>query len=299
MKYYRVAQGVLAGISKCAPRTRDLPWAVRDEKGTLLEGTSLAARVRLLDAECFLRQGIALNHQKRPDAASVAIESALGIVSSPMESDSEEAVLAERLYIKASALMEKQTYQEARAVFEDLISTCAGHRLAPKARLQAIICLEKEGKREEAFPLYEGLIADKADSEEAAEALLRMGYYCYNQREYSECREYFSRFLRAFPRHERVAEVDFKRGLTLSLQESFMEAGEHFRSFGQRHPGSDQIPAALYWAGDAYLKAGDATRSSEMFKRTIAEYPETKWAKFAKGRLARLGEQSEWIQPVP
>ncbi len=46
---------------------------------------------------------------------------------------------------------------------------------------------------------------------------------------------------------------------------------------------------AMYWCGDASMKSGkDPARlmdAYKMFKRLTWDYPESKWAKFARGRL--------------
>jgi outer membrane protein assembly factor BamD (BamD/ComL family) len=55
---------------------------------------------------------------------------------------------------------------------------------------------------------------------------------------------------------------------------------------------------AMYWCGDSYMKLGTATTKGgpaiqgdpmveayRMFKRLTWDYPESKWAKFARGRL--------------
>lgn len=54
---------------------------------------------------------------------------------------------------------------------------------------------------------------------------------------------------------------------------------------------------AMYWRGDTYLRKieamegrGDPTDAAEAyrtFKRLTWDYPETKWAKYARGRLAQ------------
>ena len=86
-------------------------------------------------------------------------------------------------------------------------------------------------------------------------------------------------------RDDIVEKVLFKIGLCLILSERYMQAGDFFREFAERVRHPSLRPAALYWAGDSYLKAGDARRSYQMFKRGIWDYPEAKWAKFARGRL--------------
>jgi outer membrane protein assembly factor BamD (BamD/ComL family) len=48
-------------------------------------------------------------------------------------------------------------------------------------------------------------------------------------------------------------------------------------------------PEAMYWCGDAYfrLESEDSlVQAYRMFKRLTWDFPATKWAKYARGRLA-------------
>jgi TolA-binding protein len=95
----------------------------------------------------------------------------------------------------------------------------------------------------------------------------------------------FAKFVERYEDHPQVQKVAFKMGLCYILSEKYVDAGDHFKTFVEKYAKSELTPAALYWAGDAYLKANDALKSYQMFKRCIWDYPDTKWAKFARGRL--------------
>ncbi len=42
---------------------------------------------------------------------------------------------------------------------------------------------------------------------------------------------------------------------------------------------------AMYWLGESYFKNRDYVRAYRSFKKLTWDYPETKWAKIARGRL--------------
>ena len=86
-------------------------------------------------------------------------------------------------------------------------------------------------------------------------------------------------------KHYAQAVAAFKMGLALILGKESLRAAEHLTNAGERDPGSELAPAARYWAGDAYVKAGKYRRAYESFSKCIRAFPETKWAKFSKGRL--------------
>jgi hypothetical protein len=47
---------------------------------------------------------------------------------------------------------------------------------------------------------------------------------------------------------------------------------------------------ALYWAGDAALRARLARSAYLFLKRTVLEYPETEWARRARGLLLQASD---------
>ena len=48
---------------------------------------------------------------------------------------------------------------------------------------------------------------------------------------------------------------------------------------------------ALYWAGDAALRARQSRDAYLFLKRTVLEYPETEWARRARGLLLQESDQ--------
>ena len=46
----------------------------------------------------------------------------------------------------------------------------------------------------------------------------------------------------------------------------------------------------LYWAGDVCVRRRDYTKAYQYLKRTVFEYPETEWARRARGLLLQEGK---------
>jgi len=53
---------------------------------------------------------------------------------------------------------------------------------------------------------------------------------------------------------------------------------------------------ALYWAGDASLRAKVYDRAYLYLKRTVFEYPETEWARRARGLLLQEAKTFERLE---
>jgi TolA-binding protein len=47
----------------------------------------------------------------------------------------------------------------------------------------------------------------------------------------------------------------------------------------------DLAAEAMYWAGDVCMQEKDLAKAYKSFKKLTWDYPESKWAKFARGRL--------------
>ena len=45
------------------------------------------------------------------------------------------------------------------------------------------------------------------------------------------------------------------------------------------------VSEAMYWCGDAHMRGDDYINAYRIFKRLTWDYPASKWAKFARGRL--------------
>jgi outer membrane protein assembly factor BamD (BamD/ComL family) len=115
--------------------------------------------------------------------------------------------------------------------------------------------------------------------------MVRIGVYYFEKKIYETSISVFNRFIEKYPANENVEKVYFKMGLAYILNEDFALGGDHFKAFIDKFPAGDLTPASLYWSGDSYLKANNALLAYQMFKRCVWDYPETKWAKFARGRL--------------
>jgi TolA-binding protein len=54
----------------------------------------------------------------------------------------------------------------------------------------------------------------------------------------------------------------------------------------QEYPDERAIrPEAMYWLAESYFRNGDNVKAYQTFKKLTWDYPESKWAKIARGRL--------------
>ena len=80
-----------------------------------------------------------------------------------------------------------------------------------------------------------------------------------------------------------LGKVWFKLGLAYVLQEKHADSAKHFEKFIEKFPASKYKAAAMYWAGHASLKSRDTRKAYQMFMRCVWDFPESKWARWARG----------------
>jgi len=92
------------------------------------------------------------------------------------------------------------------------------------------------------------------------------------------------------PVDPRVGPIFLKAGMCYMRAEEWDKANEAFDTIGRLAGVEDDLLAqALFWKGMALEKRGDPARlrdSFGVFKDITRQYPESKWAKYARGRLA-------------
>ncbi len=187
-------------------------------------------------------------------------------------------------YLLANLAQEQEEFHDAIEVYGRIVMDWPKSLIAPDAQYKTGICYEKMDDMDKAMEEYVRLAYKFPESALVGDAMIRIGLYFFNKKNYPVAISVFDKFTEKFPEHEQVQKVSFKMGLCFILGEQYTEAGDHFKAFVEKYEG-DLKPAALYWAGDAYLKANDALKSYQMFKRVIWDFPDSKWAKFARGRL--------------
>jgi tetratricopeptide (TPR) repeat protein len=121
------------------------------------------------------------------------------------------------------------------------------------------------------------------DAQFDGEALKKMAV-----REYLKSANIFARLLERFPEHELAGKAGLRAG------QAYMRAGEKSMAVftllkvvnNESFDGADVRAPAMYWAGTTYQELNDLMAAYSMFKRLTYDFPETKWAAFARGRLS-------------
>ena len=97
----------------------------------------------------------------------------------------------------------------------------------------------------------------------------------------------FARMHERFPDHALAWKTLVISGQCYIRAEDYERAVETFNTvIEEKKAESDLRAQAMYWCGDAFMKSGDLLHAYRMFKNLTWNYPESVWAKYARGRLS-------------
>ncbi len=197
------------------------------------------------------------------------------------------------------------------ARFSDIISSHPDSEYAPKSQYKKALVLETLGEIDQACEEYVKLSYRYPDNELVAETIVRLGQYflakgkkldeeaaaqtdpvetekvAIKGREmFTTAAEVFGRLSERFPRHSLALKTKMLSGQCYLRAKDFKRSLAVFEGVA-KDPQSDKDLAAeaFYWAGDIQLRLNEPQQAYKSFKKLTWDYPESKWAKFARGRL--------------
>jgi tol-pal system protein YbgF len=142
------------------------------------------------------------------------------------------------------------------------------------------------GSGEDAVPAVPGRkpAAPSAEEQKAydqAFALLKQG-------QYERAAKALQDFLARHPDGALAANARYWLGESRYVVKNFREAMTEFRRVLKDHPDSDKAPDALLKVGYVHLELGEADKATQALADVIKRYPNTRAARSAEERLARL-----------
>jgi TolA-binding protein len=211
----------------------------------------------------------------------------------------------------ANEEIKRQHALDAVTRFSDIVSSHPESEYAPKSQYKKALVLEALGEIDEACEEYVKLSYRYPDNELVAETIARLGQYflskgkqlddeaasqadpvekekvAFKGREmFTTAAEVFSRLGERFPRHSLANKTKMLSAQCYLRAKDFKRALAGFDGIA-KDPQSDKDLAAeaMYWAGDVCLQQKDLKNAYRNFKKLTWDFPESKWAKFARGRL--------------
>jgi TolA-binding protein len=136
---------------------------------------------------------------------------------------------------------------------------------------------------------------DDKDAQHEGTALKKMA-----QLEYVKSAQIFARLQSRFPDHELAGKAGLRAGQTYMRAEKYEKAIEALKRVFQdeSYDGKTIRSEAMYWAARCHQNLNELLAAYGLFKRITYDFPESKWAAYARGqlsteRLLRLDKQLE------
>jgi TolA-binding protein len=207
----------------------------------------------------------------------------------------------------------KKRYMEAVVRFSDIVATYPDSTYAPKAQFKKALIFEKTGQMDQACEEYVKLSYRYPDNELVAETIARLGqYFLTKGKEFQDkalaetsaiekekgsiqaramfttAAQVFGRLAQRFPDHKLAGKTTVLAAQCWMRAEELEKATDVFKVvIDEKKAEPDLIAQSMFWCGECYmkLKQPDLVNAYRMYKRLTWDYPESKWAKSARGRL--------------
>jgi outer membrane protein assembly factor BamD (BamD/ComL family) len=205
----------------------------------------------------------------------------------------------------------KALYQEALARFAAILATWSNGEFAARSQYHKALCLEMLEDFSRASEEYVKMTYLFPESPLVGDAAIRLATYYYQQEQkYSTAGQIYANFQERFPSHAKASRALFLAAQCHVKQAEVWveEARQASRNAGLGPRSRDEYRAAvklflklvdsyqdssdkdlraqsIYWAGDISFRVGDHQNAYLHLKRVTFEYPESEWARRARGLL--------------
>ncbi len=245
-----------------------------------------AVKTRLLMAEAFFE--LAKGHRKLGQTEEAAQKIARGkeILEEALRDYPETTLMAHSEYLLANLAQELGNYQEAIGRYSQVIQNYGESEYAPISQFKKALCFEKMDNYDQACEEYVKLTYIYPNSPLVADATLRLANYYYTKKSYEVAGKVFLKFQQNNPHHEKAPKALFLSAQCACKNQDYTLAVKTFQMLIDEYPDEKDLRAeAMYWKGDTLVLAHDNMGAYRAFKKLTWDYPETKWAKIARGRL--------------
>ena len=206
-------------------------------------------------------------------------------------------------------------YQEALSRFSQILGTWPEGDFAARSQYHKAYCLEMLEDYGRASEEYVKMTYLYPESELVGDATIRLATYYYTkEKRFDIAGHIYRNFQHRFPQHDKAArslfmagscyikqaetiaaDIEARRvkkepipnGYASKIGDFYRDASKTFETLVDTYRDSDPKLRAqtLYWAGDVCIRRGDYPKAYQHLKRTVFEFPETEWARRARGLL--------------
>ncbi|HYE07756.1 MAG TPA: PA14 domain-containing protein [Planctomycetota bacterium] len=254
----------------------------------------MAVKTQFLVAEALFEMAKDHRKLKQEELAKKEIQQGRRALEEALRDYPNTTLLAQGEFLLANLSEELDDLTDAITRYSAVISRWPDSEFAARSQFKIALCQQKRGNMDEASESFVKVIYLYPDSELAADATLRLGNYYHQNKQYLISSKVFAQFQRAHPEHPKAPKALFMaassnmKAFEMQLIDARQLAGtiEMFDTLIKQYADDKEVrPIALYWKGDLCAKLEDFKGAYQSFKKLTWEYPESKEAKMARGRL--------------
>lgn len=197
---------------------------------------------------------------------------------------------------------DKGQYAKAAATFADLAKKFPDGKFIDQALFFWGESEYNQGKKKQALPAYQQLVADHAESPLRRDAVYALGVTQEELGQFADAGQTYDLFLKEFPKHELVPEIRMRKAETL-LQAGDAAGAEKLFAEVAATEGFAALDHALSRRAFCLAKLGKFAEAGELYAKIATDFkqsPVAKDAALAAGRCyyraERWPEAAQWLQ---
>ena len=195
---------------------------------------------------------------------------------------------AQAEYLLANLAQETAKYDEAISSYTRILQHWPDSDYAPKAQFKLGLCYEKMDPPQwnEACEEYVKITYKYPNNPLVADVIIRLGQYFWRIEQFEVAGDVFKSFQDRFSDHKLSSRAMLLSGQSYIKAKMHEKAVEVLNDLVTVYADDKTVRSeAMYWLADSYYNQKNMTESYKTFKNLTWDYPETKWAKMARGRL--------------
>ena len=212
----------------------------------------------------YYRLAVVQNFQSRNDEALSQLDRLISGFSSSL-------YLEDAMFQRGQIYLEEVRYAEASRAFSDLITGRPNSPFVPFALEGRAVANFSMQRYDQTITDYKSILDNHPNAQNAETALKGLQETLALQGRSAEFGDYVAKYKTKNPGSGNVQGLEFESAKSLYIDKNYAQAARAFESYLRSYPQSAQKAEALFFAGDAFLQAGDTERAIGYFKQLERE----------------------------
>lgn len=179
--------------------------------------------------------------------------------------------IEDAMFQRGQIYLEEVRYNEASRAFSDLISGRPNSPFVPYALEGRAVANFSAQNYDQTIADYKAILDNHPNAENSETALKGLQETLALQGRSAEFGDYLAKYKGSNPGTGNVQSLEFEAAKSLYFDKNYAQASRAFENYLKSYPQSAQRAEAMYFAGDAFVQAGDQDRGLGYFKQLEKE----------------------------